>query len=173
MAWVGPRGPWRQRQRSRSAGRNNGECAFTPSSLLPAQSDSEAGPVDQEQTLGQVFGKLTYSGTRVHANGSVLATPTRVHGTLLAYNGTAPNATSVSAEGNASNLARGFSQDHTTASAEMNVFLASASYLSLRGGYFADSYADIGIPEQRTSRIRPRRSACPACRQRCDCQSAL
>jgi hypothetical protein len=87
----------------------------------------------------------------------VLATPRRVHGTLLAYNGTEPNATSVSADGDASNATRGFSQNQTTASAEMNVFLASAAYLSLRGGYFADSYADTGIA--RTTNITYQTSA--------------
>ena len=120
-------------------------------------SNTEPGSVDQEQTLTQLFGKLTYSGGRVQINGSVLATPARVHGTLLAYNGTAPNATSVSADGDASNLTRGFSQNQTNTSAEINLFLTSAAFLSLRGGYFDDRYADTGIP--RTTNVTYQTSA--------------
>jgi hypothetical protein len=135
-------------------------------------SNTDPGSVDQEQTLTQLFGKLSYSGSRVHLAGSVLATPTRVRGTLLAYNGIAPNATSVSADGNASNLARGFSQRQTSASAEMNVFLASAAFLSLRAATSTIATRTPGSPGPPTSRIRPRRSAYPACRRRFSCQSA-
>ena len=110
-------------------------------------SNTQQGSVDQDQTVSQLFGKLTYSGSRMQVNGSVLTTPTRSTGTLSAYNGTDPNATSISAAGNVPNLTRGWKQDQTTASAEVNFFLSSASFLSARGGFFRDNYADTGIPQ--------------------------
>lgn len=49
------------------------------------------GSLDQDQTLWQAFGKVTYAQGPVTANFSVLATPTRSTGFLPAYNGTSPN----------------------------------------------------------------------------------
>jgi Carboxypeptidase regulatory-like domain/TonB-dependent Receptor Plug Domain len=109
-------------------------------------SNTEQGSTDQSQTLNQLFGKLTYSSSRVQVNGSTLLTPTTVDGTLLAYNGTVPNSTSVSSAGNAPNLTRGFKQSQRTFSGEVNFFLTSAAYLSARGTNFYDNYEDTGIP---------------------------
>jgi Carboxypeptidase regulatory-like domain/TonB-dependent Receptor Plug Domain len=109
-------------------------------------SNAEQGLTDQSQTVNQIFGKLTYSSSRVQVNGSTLFTPTTVDGTLISYNGIVPNATSVSAAGNAPNTARGFKQDQRTVSGEVNFFLTSSAYLSARGGNFYDNYEDTGIP---------------------------
>ena len=45
-------------------------------------SGTDPGSIDQSQTVTQAFGKVTYSASRVQANASILATPTRVTGTL-------------------------------------------------------------------------------------------
>ena len=109
-------------------------------------SNTEQGSVDQKQTLTQAFGKLTYSSSRVQVNGSTLFTPTTVDGTLLSYNGTVPNSTSISAAGNAPNITRGFKQNQRTLSGEVNFFLSSSAYLTARGTNFYDNYEDTGIP---------------------------
>lgn len=110
-------------------------------------SNTVQGSVDQSSTVQQLFGKLTYSGSRMQINGSALSTPTRSTGTLISYNGTLPNATSVSQAGNAPNLSRGWKQDQVTGSAEVNVFLSSSAFLTVRAGTFRDKYADTGISQ--------------------------
>ena len=52
---------------------------------LPVLQRHRAGAIDQEQTARQAFGKVTYAAGRVHANASLLMTPTRSTGTLPAY----------------------------------------------------------------------------------------
>jgi hypothetical protein len=108
-------------------------------------SNTEQGSTDLDQTLNQLFGKLTYSGSRMQINGSLLATPQRVDGTLIAYNGIVPNSVSASAAGDAPNKTRGVKQDQINSSGEVNFFLTSAAFLSARGGYFYDNYVDTGI----------------------------
>jgi Carboxypeptidase regulatory-like domain/TonB dependent receptor len=109
-------------------------------------SGTEQGSVDQSQTVNQIFGKLTYSKGRVTANGSLLYTPTNVTGTLLAYNGTGAQFFSSSATANAPNIDRGFEQNQTSTTGNVDFLLGSSSYLSVRGGYFYDNYVDTGIP---------------------------
>jgi hypothetical protein len=109
-------------------------------------SNTVFGSVDRNDTLTQAFGKVTYAGSRLQLNGSVLATPTRTKGTILSYNETSPNATSVSLAGNAPNIARGWKQDQTSTVGEANFFLTSSAFLSARLGHFYDNFADTGIP---------------------------
>ena len=109
-------------------------------------SNTDPGSVDQEQTANQAFGKLTYSSGRVQANGSVLFTPTTSTGTLASYNGVAANAVSTSKAGDLANVNRGFDQDQTNVSGNVDLWLNGAAYVSVRGGYFRDNYADTGIP---------------------------
>jgi hypothetical protein len=109
-------------------------------------SNTDQGSVDQSQTYNQMFGKVTYSRNRIQANGSVLATPTTSEGVLLAYNGTAPNATSVSAAGNQANIGRGWEQNQINTSGNVDISLTNGSFVSVKGGYFFDKYNDTGIP---------------------------
>lgn len=110
-------------------------------------SNTEQGSVPLDQTVHQLFGKLTYSASSFQINGSALSTPTHTTGTLISYNGTAPNSTSVSAAGNSPNLTRGWEQSQTTASLEFNYFLTSAAFLTARAGTFHDNYNDTGISQ--------------------------
>src|SRR5262249_11448326 len=72
---------------------------------------TETRSIPQDQTLTQVFGKVTYSHDRVQANGSFLATPTRSSGTLTDYSGTGTNFVSSSLAGNQTQIGRGFKTD--------------------------------------------------------------
>ena len=48
---------------------------------------TENGAIKRSQDLTQLFGKVTYSSSRITASGSALYTPTTSEGTLPAYNG--------------------------------------------------------------------------------------
>jgi Carboxypeptidase regulatory-like domain/TonB-dependent Receptor Plug Domain len=106
---------------------------------------TEPGSISLSQTAHQTFGKVTYASQRVQANGSVLWTPLRTTGTLSAYDGTGPLYISSSLAGNAAQIPRGFKQDQTNFSGNVDVYLTGASSLSLRGGMFSDNYADTGV----------------------------
>jgi outer membrane receptor protein involved in Fe transport len=107
---------------------------------------TEPGSIDQDQTLWQAFGKVTYAKGRVTANGSVLVTPQRSTGTLPAYNGTGANFLTSSLAANQPNHQRGFETDQNNVSGNVNILLGRTNYVSVRGGSFYDSYNDTGIP---------------------------
>ncbi|PWT84582.1 MAG: hypothetical protein C5B57_04525, partial [Blastocatellia bacterium] len=108
---------------------------------------TEPGSIDQSQTLTQAFGKVTYSsGGRVQANFSTLITPTRSTGTLPAYDGTGDTYLTSSLAGNSIQPNRGFKTDQNTFSGDLDVWLGTSNYVTFRGGYFHDNYADTGIP---------------------------
>jgi hypothetical protein len=107
---------------------------------------TDPGTVDQDQTLWQGFGKVTYAKGRITANASVLMTPQRSTGTLLAYNGTGTNFITTSKAAYAPNINRGFETDQDNVSGNVNILLGRANYISVRGGSFYDNYKDTGIP---------------------------
>ena len=106
---------------------------------------TEPGTIPQKQTATQAFGKVTFASRRVRANGSVLSTPIRSDGTLTAYDGTGPQFVSSSLAGNAAQLPRGFNQDQTNVSGNVDIYLSGAASISVRGGLFRDNYADEGV----------------------------
>ena len=107
---------------------------------------AENGEISRKQHLTQLFGKVTYSSSRITASGSALFTPTTSEGTLPAYNGSGQNIITSSAAANAPNQDRGFDQTQTNTSGNVDIVLSNTSFLSARGGYFYDNYADTGIP---------------------------
>jgi hypothetical protein len=107
---------------------------------------AEQGSIKRSQNLTQLFGKVTYSSSRITASGSGLFTPTTSEGTLPAYNGAGENLITSSLAANQVNLARGFDQTQTNASGNVDIVLSNTSFLSARGGYFLDNYNDTGIP---------------------------
>jgi outer membrane receptor protein involved in Fe transport len=107
---------------------------------------TEPGSIPQEQTATQAFGKVTYGSRRLQANVSLLATPLRSTGTLTAYDGTGPQFVSSSLAGNAAQLGRGYDQDQTNVSGNVDYFLSGAASISVRGGLFRDNYKDTGVP---------------------------
>jgi hypothetical protein len=106
---------------------------------------TEPGSISQSQTLTQAFGKVTYASGHVQANVSVLATPVRSTGTLTAYNGTGTNFVSSSLAGNAAQIPRGFKTDQNNLSGNVDFWLGTSSFISVRGGVFSDNYADTGV----------------------------
>ena len=107
---------------------------------------TEQGQIKRSQDLTQLFGKVTYSSSRITASGSGLYTPTTSEGTLPAYNGAGTNILTSSQAANAVNLQRGFEQTQTNASGNVDIVLSNSSFLSVRGGIFFDNYNDTGIP---------------------------
>jgi len=107
---------------------------------------TEPGSIDQDQTAWQGFGKVTYAAGRVHANASLLMTPTRSTGRLPAYDSTGTNFLTTSSAANEANRTRGFEADQNNVSANVDITLGNNGYLSTRGGYFYDNYKDTGVP---------------------------
>lgn len=105
----------------------------------------EPGSIDQNQTLHQAFGKVTYASPRLTASGSLLATPIRSTGNLAAYRGTGSNFTTSSLAQNAPFKTQGFETDQYNSTGDVNISLSSASFLSARAGFFYDKYWDTGI----------------------------
>ena len=108
---------------------------------------TEPGTIAQKQTFTQAFGKVSFASSRVNAYGSVLYTPTDSVGTLPAYNSSMAGGISSSQSGNSANLGRGFRTTQTSVTGIVDLTLSSASFLTVRGGYFYDNYEDTGIPE--------------------------
>jgi hypothetical protein len=107
---------------------------------------TETGDITRDQTLQQLFGKVTYSHSRFTASGSALWTPTTSTGTLPAYNGSGENVITSSKAANAPNIDRGFEQTQVNTSGNVDFVLTNSSFFSARGGYFRDNYNDTGIP---------------------------
>ncbi len=107
---------------------------------------TQPGNIAQKQTFMQAFGKVSYASSRVNAYGSVLYTPTDSVGTLSAYSSSMANGIASSQAGNAANQDRGFRTTQTSLTGNVDITLSSASFMTVRGGYFYDNYADTGIP---------------------------
>jgi len=109
-------------------------------------SGTEPGSIDQKQTAWQGFGKVTYAAGKVHANASLLMTPTSSTGRLPAYDSMGANWLTTSKDANLAETSRGFESAQTSTGANVDVWLRNNSYLSARGGYFYDNYEDTGVP---------------------------
>jgi hypothetical protein len=107
---------------------------------------TESGSIPQSSTYTQSFGKITAASGRMTANVSELFTPNRSTGTFAAYNGYGPLWLSSSLAANQPNVGRGFESTQSTTSANVDYWLSAQSFVSVRGGYFYDNYADKGIP---------------------------
>jgi hypothetical protein len=107
---------------------------------------TETGEIDQKQTAWQGFGKVTYAANKVHANASLLMTPTRSTGRLPGYDGIGANFLTASKAANQAETTRGFESDQNNFSSNVDIWLKNNSYVSARGGYFYDAYKDTGVP---------------------------
>jgi hypothetical protein len=108
--------------------------------------DNTTGDIERNRWNQQGFGKISYSSRRWNASWSTLWTPTKVDGTLSAYNGTTANSITSNASGLAANITRGWEQNQVNTSGTVDLNLSNASFLSARGGLFHDRYTDTGIP---------------------------
>ena len=107
---------------------------------------TEPGAIPQKQTATQAFGKVTYGSRRLQANLSVLATPIRSKGTPSAYDGTGPQFISSSLAGNAAQLERGYDQDQTNISGNVDFFVERRRVSRRARRDFKDNYMDTGVP---------------------------
>jgi len=66
------------------------------------------GDIDRSIWTQQTFGKLSFASRRVNASFSTLWTPTDASGTLISYDGAAPNVLNRNISGAAANIDRGY-----------------------------------------------------------------
>ena len=90
----------------------------------------------------------------------------RPTGTLVAFDGADANGSTQTAEGVAANNDRGYEVPQWQAAGTVDYVLSNSTLLSLRAGYFHDSYEDTGRQHEPDLRIRrvvggPRRRAVP------------
>jgi hypothetical protein len=107
---------------------------------------ADPGQAKRDITRQQGFGKVSYSQGRVNLHGSALWTPAKADGTLLAFDGSAPNAHTTSKDSFAPNLTRGYEANQVNASVVADIMLSNSSFVSARAGMFHDRYSDTGIP---------------------------
>ena len=100
------------------------------------------------------YGKISYANRRFNAYFGALWTPTRSHGTVLAYNGLGPQFQSSTLASNQPNLARGFEVDQRNFTVNADINLTETTFLSVKGGYFRDNYQDKGVPSTTPIRYR-------------------
>jgi hypothetical protein len=82
---------------------------------------TEPGEINQKQTAWQGFGKVTYAANKVHANASLLMTPTRSTGRLPGYDSLGPNWLTTSKAANLAETTRGFDADQNNFSGNVDV----------------------------------------------------
>jgi len=123
--------------------------SYSPKNLVRTNpynySDNVSSEIERTTWNHQTFGKLSYSSRRFNASWSTLWTPTKVDGTLSAYNGATQNSFTSPAAANAPNIPRGWDQNQVNTSGTVDFNLSNASFLSARGGMFHDRYSDEGI----------------------------
>jgi hypothetical protein len=97
------------------------------------------------------FGKLTWEATsRLRVNVSALHTPTRAEGTLVAFDGADANGSTQTLEGVAANNDRGYRIPQWQAAGTVDYVVSNSTVVSLRAGYFRDSFEDTGINTNQT-----------------------
>ena len=97
------------------------------------------------------FGKLTWeASSRLRLNVSALHTPTKSDGTLAAFDGAGANSSTQSLEGLAANNIRGYEVPQWQAAGTADYVFSSSTILSLRTGYFHDSFEDTGVNTSQT-----------------------
>jgi hypothetical protein len=107
---------------------------------------TEPGEVDQKQTVTNAYGKISFASRRLNAYFGALFTPTTSEGTLLAYNGLAPQSRSDTRAAYEPNRARGFETTQRNLTGNADITLTNATFLSVKAGYFYDNYNDTGVP---------------------------
>jgi hypothetical protein len=106
------------------------------------------GDIDRNRWNQQTFGKISYAQRRFNASWSALWTPTKVTGTLSAYDGATPNSQTSTQEALSANRPRGWEQNQVNTSGNVDITLSNSSFLSMRGGIFHDRFTDTGVSTQ-------------------------
>ena len=97
------------------------------------------------------FGKLTWDATsRLRINVSGLHTPTKAEGTLQGFDGALANGSNQTIGGVEANNLRGFETPQWSAAGTVDYAITNTTLLSLRSGYFHDSYEATGVNTSQT-----------------------
>jgi hypothetical protein len=104
------------------------------------------GTIEQDQTIMNLYGKVSYASRKVNAYFGTLLTPTDSTGSPVAYNGFGAQFQSSSAAGNEANKTRGFETDQRNFTGNVDISLTNSTFLSVKAGYFYDNYNDTGVP---------------------------
>ena len=110
--------------------------------------DGLNGDIPRDTWNQQAFGKVSFASRAINASWSTLWTPSKVTGTLAAYNGATPNSYTSAKSALDPNIPRGWEQNQVNTSGNVDINLSNSSYLSARGGLFHDRYTDTGISSQ-------------------------
>jgi hypothetical protein len=105
----------------------------------------EPGTLENHQTIVNAYAKITYASARVTASFGGLWTPTYSKGSLPAYNGLGPQFQSSTLASQEPNRTRGFVIDQRNVTGSADINLTDATFLSVKGGLFRDSYRDTGL----------------------------
>jgi carboxypeptidase family protein/TonB-dependent receptor-like protein len=107
---------------------------------------TDPGEIQRDQTITNLYGKVSYGGRRVNAYFGALWTPTTSKGTLPAYNGIDAQFLSASKASNQVNLVRGYEVDQRNFTGNADIVLTNTTFLSMKVGHFHDDYKDTGVP---------------------------
>jgi Carboxypeptidase regulatory-like domain len=102
--------------------------------------------IKQDQTYMQAFGKVSATGKRFTAYGTVLYTPTGSDGTLQRLDGAGSNFFVSGRPALAPNQQIGFEAHQTSTTGNVDFWLGSQNFVTVKGGYFNDNYLDTGVP---------------------------
>ena len=109
-------------------------------------SGTDPGEITRDQTISNLYGKVSYGSSRINAYFGALLTPTTSTGTLPAYNGIDAQFLSSSKASNDVNLERGYEIDQRNFTGNADIVLTNATFLSVKVGHFHDNYKDTGVP---------------------------
>jgi hypothetical protein len=103
--------------------------------------------IKREQTYMQGFGKVNVTSGRLNAYATVLYTPTTSDGTLQNLDGAGPNFFVSGRPALAPNQQIGYESNQTSTTGNVDFTLGTSNFITVKGGYFYDSYKDTGVPD--------------------------
>jgi hypothetical protein len=105
------------------------------------------GTLDREAHQMNWFNKLSFDPTeRIRTHFTWLYSPQYLTGSLPAYDGYSPNASTLSLENAQGYKTRGYSQPEQSYTGAIDIALSSSSLLSTKGGRYYLNYKETGIP---------------------------
>ena len=113
--------------------------------------DGSIAPLKRDRKTLSTFGKLTYTPiSRLQLNLSGLWTPDKATGTVVAFDGFAPNTTTLSKENIAARSTLGYEVPQWSTAFTGDYTITDRTVLSVRGGYMKDNYFDTGVNKSQT-----------------------
>jgi hypothetical protein len=114
-------------------------------------SDGTTSTVDRDRRTYSTFGKISAVPTqRLQTNLSVLWTPDKAKGTLVAYDGAQPNTSTSDAAALAARNELGFETPQYSLSFDANYTISDSMFASVKAGFARDNYFDTGVDTSQT-----------------------